>query len=80
MTRVFGSRRQPGAFFFLKLKTQNKQRAAESAMETAPAVEIDKGRLRQLLLDDFHKLFGKAFAKTAPAFHRYHSADGDPLR
>ncbi len=36
-------------------------------METATAVEIDKGRLRQLLLDDFHKLFGKAFAKTAPA-------------
>lgn len=37
-------------------------------METATAVEIDKGRLRQLLLDDFHKLFGKAFANTAPAF------------
>ena len=37
-------------------------------METATAVEIDKGRLRQLLLDDFHELFGKAFAKTAPAF------------
>jgi hypothetical protein len=37
-------------------------------METATAVEIDKGRLRQLLPDDFHKLFGKAFAKTAPAF------------
>ena len=35
-------------------------------METATAVEIDKGRLRQLLLDDFHKRFGKAFAKTAP--------------
>jgi len=37
-------------------------------METATAVEIDKGRLRQLLPDDSHKLFGKAFAKTAPAF------------
>ena len=37
-------------------------------METATAVEIDKGRLRQLLLDDFHQLFGKAFANTAPAF------------
>src|ERR1700675_2263403 len=67
MTRVFGSRLHPGAFFFLQPKTQNKQRAAESAVETASAVEIDKGRLRQLLLDDFHKLFGKAFAKTAPA-------------
>jgi hypothetical protein len=37
-------------------------------METATAVEIDKGRLRQLLLDDFHQRFGKAFANTAPAF------------
>ncbi|MGH9429789.1 MAG: transposase [Terriglobia bacterium] len=37
-------------------------------METATAVEIDNGRLRQLLPDDSHKLFGKAFAKTAPAF------------
>src|SRR4030095_7941295 len=68
MTRVFGSRLQPGAFFFLQHQTQNKRRVSESAMETATAVEIDKGRLRELLLDDFHKLFGKAFAKTAPAF------------
>ena len=51
----------------LQHNAPNKQRAAESAMETATAVEIDNGRLRQLLLDDFHKLFGKAFAKTAPA-------------
>ena len=68
MTRVFGSRLQPGAFFFLQPKVQNKQRTEESAVETATAVEIDKGRLRQLLLNDFHKRFGKAFAKTAPAF------------
>jgi CRP-like cAMP-binding protein len=68
MTRVLGSRLQPGAFFFLQHQAQNKKRVSESAMETATAVEIDKGRLRQLLLDDFHQLFGKAFAKTAPAF------------
>ena len=37
-------------------------------METATAVEIHKGRLRQLLLDDSHKLFGKAFAKTGSGF------------
>src|SRR5712671_614224 len=67
MTRVFGSRLQPGAFFFLKQKTPNKKRAAERAVETATAVEIDKGCLRRFLLDDSHKLFGKAFAKTAPA-------------
>jgi hypothetical protein len=67
MTRVFGSRLQPGAFFFLQHKAQNKKRAAGSAVETATAVEIDKGSLRRLLLDDFHELFGKASAKTAPA-------------
>ena len=67
MTRVLGSRRQPGAFFFLQHKARPNKPRAESAVETATAVEIDKGGLRQLLLDDSHKLFGKAFAKTAPA-------------
>src|SRR5207249_744714 len=38
------------------------------AVETAAAVEIKQGSLRRLLLDDFHKLFGKASAKNAPAF------------
>jgi hypothetical protein len=38
------------------------------AVETAAAVEIDKGGLRQLLIDDFHKLLGKASANNAPAF------------
>src|SRR5437867_2456800 len=38
------------------------------AVETAAAVEIEQGSLRRLLLDDFHKLFGKASAKNAPAF------------
>ena len=40
----------------------------KNAVETAAAEEIDRGGLRLLLLDDFHKLLGKAFAKTAPAF------------
>src|SRR6266478_9020782 len=66
MTQVLGSRGQPGAFF-LKHKALRENRAAQSAVETATAVEIDKGGLRRLLLDDSHKLFGKAFAKTAPA-------------
>src|SRR5437867_13032536 len=38
------------------------------AVETAAAVEIEQGSLRRLLLDDFHKLLGKASAKNAPAF------------
>jgi hypothetical protein len=37
-------------------------------VENAAAMEIDKGGLRQLLLDDFHKLLGKASAKNASAF------------
>jgi hypothetical protein len=60
MTRVFGLRLQPGAFFFL-------QQNAERAVETATAEEIDKGCLWRFLIDDSLKLFGKAFAKTAPA-------------
>jgi len=67
MTQVLGSRGQPGAFF-LKHKALKENRAAQSAVETATAVEIDKGGLRRLLLDDFHKLFGKAFAKTGSGF------------
>jgi len=37
-------------------------------VENAAAVEIDKGRLRRLFIDDFHKLLGKASAKNASAF------------
>jgi hypothetical protein len=37
-------------------------------VENAAAMEIDKGRLRRLLLDDFHKRLGKASAKNASAF------------
>jgi len=37
-------------------------------VENAAAVEIDKGGLRPLFLDDFHPLLGKAGAKNASAF------------
>jgi hypothetical protein len=37
-------------------------------VENAVAVEIDKGGLRRLLIDDFHELLGKASAKNASAF------------
>jgi hypothetical protein len=42
-------------------------RRAESAVETAAAVEIDEGGLRRLL-DNFHKLLGKASAKKRSGF------------
>jgi IS5 family transposase len=48
MTRVFGSRLPPGAFFFLQPKVQNQQRAAKSAMETATAV----GRVPKMVAAD----------------------------
>jgi len=37
-------------------------------VETAAAVEIDKGGLRQYVLDDFHRCLEKACAKNASAF------------
>ena len=37
-------------------------------VETAAAVEIDKGGLRQLFLDDFHRCLKKTYAKNAAAF------------
>jgi len=37
-------------------------------------VEIKIGSLRQLFLDDFHKLLEKAFAKNAPAFSQFQQA------
>jgi hypothetical protein len=37
-------------------------------VETAAAMEIDKGGLRRLFLDDFHNCLKKAFVKTSPAF------------
>ena len=63
-----------------KKKNQKERKARkERPVETAAAMEIDKGGLRRLLLDDFHKLLGKASAKTLRLFHSYHSAaDGGP--
>src|SRR5438876_5125145 len=40
----------------------------QRAMETAAAVEIEQGSLRRLLLDDFHKLFGKSLRKKRSGF------------
>src|SRR5262249_15058839 len=41
---------------------------AARAVETAAAVEIDKGSLRRFFRDDFHQPLGKASAKNASAF------------
>jgi len=48
---------------------RSKKSIAGSAVETVAADGNRKSVvLRQLLLDDFHKLLGKASAKPAPAF------------
>jgi hypothetical protein len=47
-------------------------------VKTATAVEIDKGGLRRLFLDDFHRCLKKACAKIAPAFFTVpHRPDDD---
>ena len=42
-----------------------------SAVETAAAVEIDKGGLRRYSLDDFPNVLGKAYAQNASAFPQF---------
>ena len=79
MTRVFGSRRQPGAFFFLQPKAQNKQRAAESAVETAQLWKSIKVAFGNFFLMISTSCLEKPSQKPLRLFHRYHSADGDPL-
>ena len=43
-------------------------------METAAAVEIDKGGLRQLLVDDFHRCLKKPTQEPLRLFHSYAQA------
>jgi hypothetical protein len=68
MTRVFGSRLQPGAFFFLQHQAQNKKTRVGKRYGNGHSCGNRERSPSAILLDDFHKLFGKAFAKTAPAF------------
>ena len=46
-------------------------------METAAAVEIEKGGLRQFLLDDFHRRLKKPAQERRQLFHSYHRPGGD---
>jgi len=52
-----------------KKKDQKERKVRKGTpVETAAAMEIKKGGLRQLLLDDFQPLLEKACARTASAF------------
>jgi len=46
----------------------------ESLLKLPQAVEINKGGLRRLLLDDFHNLLEKASAQNAAAFSQFQQA------
>jgi len=46
-------------------------------VETDAAVKINKGGLRQQLLDDFHRSLKKSSQKTLRLFHSYTRADDD---
>jgi hypothetical protein len=55
-------------------KKEKRTKKERKPVETAAAVEINKGGLRRLLLDDFHKLLEKASAQNAPAFSQFQQA------
>ena len=72
----------PGAKLFLNFsKEKQKQRKLRkgSLVETAAAVEIDKGRLRRLFLNDFQRCLKKPVQTTLRLFHRYHKPDGGAI-
>ena len=76
----------PGAKVFRQLldsgtkkeKRNKKERKLRKGklVETATAVEIDKGSLRRLFLDDFHRCLKKSTHKTLRLFHSYHKLGG----
>jgi hypothetical protein len=77
LARKLSSRRDR---IFTRKKKKQKERTIRKGrpVETAAAVEIDQGGLRQHLLDDFHHCLKKAFAKTASAFFTVtHRPDSD---
>jgi len=45
-------------------------------VETAAAVEIEKGCLRRFSLEDFHRCLKKSSQKPLRLFHSYHRPDG----
>src|SRR5438552_18390988 len=67
----------PGPKLFLnfsKEKQKERKLCQEGLVETGAAVEIDKGSLRRLFLNDFHRYLKKPAQKTLRLFHRYHNA------
>jgi hypothetical protein len=58
-----------------KKKNQKERKVRKGRpVETAAAVEIDKGGLRQLLVDDFHRCLKKPTQEPLRLFHSYAQA------
>jgi hypothetical protein len=72
----------PGEVFFdngqrfSQRKKKDQKERKQRPMETATAVEIEQGGLRQNLLDDFHRCLKKSAQTTLRLFHSYHRPDG----
>jgi len=56
-------------------KKEKRTKKERKPVETAAAVEIDKGGLRRLLLDDFHSRLKKPPHKTLRLFHSSNRPD-----
>jgi len=60
-----------------KKEKRSKKERKQRPVETAAALEIGKGGLRRLSLDDFHRCLEKSTHKTLRLSHSYHRPDGD---
>ena len=58
-----------------RYKEKGPQRKKGRPVETAAAVEIKQGGLRQHFLDDFHSCLKKSAEKRRRLFHSYHRPD-----
>jgi len=77
MTRSLAPGGNLGPSSFGNPKTQNKQRAAESAVEDGHSCGKSIKVARQTSSDDFHSVWKKPSQKTAPAYHLPKRRPGD---
>ena len=75
MTRVFGSRRQPGAFFFFEHKALNKTRRAKTLWKRPQLWKSIKVAFGNFFLMIPTSCLEKPSPKPLRLYHRYHSAD-----
>src|SRR5215831_11873111 len=79
MTRAFGSRLQPGAFFFLQHPAQTKNACRKALWKRPPLWKSIKVAFGNFFLMISTSCLETPSQKPLRLSHRYHSADGDPL-